>query len=76
MINWWARYNNPIVGNVYTVRKDLARHGDYGDCAVVSSMERYRGKQVTIKHIDPRCGYIKVEETHWSWVKEMFEEFR
>ena len=57
------------------VRSDLEEGKIYGDEVVMSDMLFFRGKIVTIEHVDHPCCYrIKEDPNQWHWTDEMFDE--
>lgn len=63
------------VGDKVLVRPDLEEDKKYGDEVVMSDMLFFRGKIVTIEHIDhPNCYRIKEDPDQWHWTDEMFFE--
>ena len=61
------------IGDKVLVRPDLEEGKTYGDEVVMSDMLFFRGKIVTIKHIDhPNCYRIKEDPDQWHWTDEMF----
>ena len=63
------------VGDKVLVRSDLEEGKIYGDEVVMSDMLFFRGKIVTIEHVDHPCCYrIKEDPNQWHWTDEMFDE--
>ena len=63
------------VGDKVLVRSDLEEGKKYGDEVVMSDMLFFRGKIVTIEHVDyPYCYRIKEDPDQWHWTDEMFDE--
>ena len=63
------------VGDKVLVRSDLEEGKKYGDEVIISDMLFFRGKIVTIEHVDHPCGYrIKEDPDQWHWTDEMFDE--
>ena len=63
------------IGDKVLVRSDLKEGKKYGDEVVISDMLFFRGKIVTIEHIDhPNCYRIKEDPDRWNWTDEMFIE--
>ena len=63
------------IGDKVLVRPDLEEGKTYGVEVVMSSMLFFRGKIVTIKHVDhPNCYRIKEDPDQWHWTDEMFSE--
>ena len=61
------------VGDKVLVRSDLEEDKIYGDGVVMSDMLFFRGKIVTIEHVDHSCCYrIKEDPDQWHWTDEMF----
>ena len=61
------------VGDKVLVRSDLEEGKKYGDDVVMSDMLFFRGKIVTIEHVDHPCCYrIKEDPDQWHWTDEMF----
>ena len=61
------------VGDKVLVRPDLEENKKYGDEVVMSDMLFFRGKIVTIEHVDhPNCYRIKEDPDQWHWTDEMF----
>lgn len=64
------KYN---VGDKVLVRSDLEENKKYGDEVVMSDMLFFRGKIVTIEHINhPNFYQIKEDPDRWYWTDEMF----
>lgn len=63
------------IGDKVLVRPDLEEGKKYGDEVVMSDMLFFRGKIVTIEHVDHPCCYrIKEDPDQWHWTDEMFDE--
>ena len=63
------------IGDKVLVRSDLEEGKIYGDEVVMSDMLFFRGKIVTIEHVDHPCCYrIKEDPDQWHWTDEMFDE--
>ena len=63
------------IGDKVLVRLDLEEGKKYGDEVVMSDMLFFRGKIVTIEHVDhPNCYRIKEDPDQWHWTDEMFSE--
>ena len=63
------------IGDKVLVRSDLEEGKKYGDEVVMSDMLFFRGKIVTIEHVDHPCCYrIKEDPDQWHWTDEMFDE--
>lgn len=61
------------IGDKVLVRSDLEEDKKYGNEVVISDMLSFRGKIVTIKHVDhPDCYRIKEDSNQWHWTDEMF----
>lgn len=61
------------VGDKVLVRPDLEEGKKYGDEVVMSNMLYFKGKIVTIEHVDhPNCYQIKEDPVQWYWTDEMF----
>ena len=61
------------IGDKVLVRSDLEESKKYGDEVVISDMLYFKGKIVTIEHVDhPNCYRIKEDPDQWSWTDEMF----
>ena len=61
------------IGDKILVRSDLEEGKKYGDEVVMSDMLFFRGKIVTIEHVDHPCCYrIKEDPDQWHWTDEMF----
>ena len=61
------------IGDKVLVRSDLEEGKKYGDEVVMSDMLFFKGKIVTIEHIDhPNCYRIKEDPDQWHWTDEMF----
>lgn len=61
------------IGDKVLVRPDLEEGKKYGDAVVMSDMLSFRGKIVTIEHVDhPNCYRIKEDPDQWHWTDEMF----
>ena len=63
------------IGDKVLVRPDLEEGKTYGVEVVMSSMLFFRGKIVTIEHVDyPNCYRIKEDPDQWHWTDKMFSE--
>lgn len=63
------------IGDKVLVRPDLEEGKKYGDEVVMSDMLFFKGKIVTIEHIDhPNHYRIKEDLDQWHWTDEMFSE--
>ena len=63
------------IGDKVLVKSDLEEGKTYGDEVVMSDMLFFRGKIVTIEHVDhPDCYRIKEDPNQWHWTDEMFSE--
>lgn len=63
------------IGDKVLVRSDLEESKKYGNEVVMSDMLFFRGKIVTIEHVDHPNGYrIKEDPDQWHWTDEMFDE--
>ena len=61
------------VGDKVLVRSDLEEGKTYGDEVVISDMLYFKGKIVTIEHVDhPNHYRIKEDSDQWHWTDEMF----
>lgn len=65
-------------GDIVTVGSDLELHAIYRmeggkEDSFVQGMDKWAGKQVTIKEIVG--GKYTIREARWYWVDEMFVEF-
>ena len=61
------------IGDKVLVRSDLEEGKIYGDEVVMSDMLYFKGKIVTIEHVDhPNCYRIKEDPDQWHWTDEMF----
>ena len=61
------------VGDKVLIRSDLEEGKTYGNEVVMSDMLFFRGKTVTIEHVDyPDCYRIKEDPDQWHWTDEMF----
>ena len=61
------------IGDKVLVRSDLEEGKKYGDEVVISDMLYFKGKIVTIEHIDhPNYYRIKEDPDQWHWTDEMF----
>lgn len=62
------------VGDKVLVRSDLEENKKYGNEVVISDMLFFKGKIVTIKHIQdhPDCYRIEEDPDQWHWTDEMF----
>lgn len=61
------------VGDKVLVRPDLEENKKYGDKVVISDMLYFKGKIVTIEHVDyPNYYRIKEDPDQWHWTDEMF----
>ena len=77
--NWTEEMFLPInkynVGDKVLVRSDLEEGKTYGDEVVISDMLDFKGKIVTIEHVDyPNHYRIKEDPDQWHWTDEMFSE--
>ena len=63
------------IGDKVLVRLDLEENKKYGDEVVISDMLDFKGKIVTIEHVDyPNHYRIKEDPDQWHWTDEMFSE--
>lgn len=63
------------IGDKVLVRSDLEEGKKYGNEVVMSDMLFFKGKIVTIEHVDhPDCYRIKEDPDQWHWTDEMFDE--
>ena len=63
------------IGDKVLVRPDLEEDKKYGDEVVMFDMLSFRGKIVTIEHVDhPNHYRIKEDPDQWHWTDEMFSE--
>ena len=63
------------VGDKVLVRSDLEEDKTYGDEVVISDMLYFKGKIVTIEHVDyPNHYRIKEDPDQWHWTDEMFSK--
>ena len=63
------------IGDKILVRSDLEEGKKYGNEVVMSDMLFFKGKIVTIEHVDhPDCYRIKEDPDQWYWTDEMFDE--
>ena len=63
------------IGDKVLVRSDLEEGKTYGDEVIMSDMLYFKGKIVTIEHVDhPNCYRIKEDPDQWHWTDEMFSE--
>ena len=61
------------VGDKVLVRPDLEENKVYGNKVVISDMLYFKGKIVTIEHVDyPNHYRIKEDPDQWHWTDEMF----
>ena len=61
------------IGDRVLVRSDLEEGKKYGDEVVMSDMLYFKGKIVTIEHVDyPNHYRIKEDPDQWHWTDEMF----
>lgn len=61
------------IGDKVLVRPDLEEGKTYGDEIVISDMLYFKGKIVTIEHVDyPNHYRIKEDPDQWHWTDEMF----
>lgn len=61
------------IGDKVLIRSDLEEGKKYGDEVVMSDMLFFKGKIVTIEHVDhPNCYRIKEDLDQWHWTDEMF----
>ncbi|MGN1340513.1 MAG: hypothetical protein ACI4WS_09490 [Oscillospiraceae bacterium] len=68
--------NKYKIGDKVRVRKDLEARKIYGTNGFSKSMEKYRGKVVTIFGFNPFCTReykIREDDGDWNWTDEMFE---
>lgn len=61
------------VGDKVRVRKDLEAYEEYGNFDFSESMEKYKGKIVTIKAINSDSYFIGEDNGDYYWTDEMFE---
>ena len=63
------------IGDKVLVKSDLEEGKTYGDEVVMSDMLYFKGKIVTIEHVDhPNYYRIKEDPDQWHWTGEMFSE--
>jgi hypothetical protein len=66
------------VGDKVKIREDLVVDKEYGSQVFVDSMEKYKGKIVTINRVIIEDGYNKecymINEYPWCWTDEMLED--
>ena len=63
------------VGDKVLVRPDLEENKIYENKVVISDMLYFKGKIVTIEHVDyPNHYRIKEDPDQWHWTDEMFVE--
>lgn len=63
------------IGDKVLVRSDLEEGKTYGVEVVMSDMLFFKGKIVTIEHVDhPDYYRIKEDPDQWHWTDEMFSE--
>ena len=61
------------IGDKVLVRPDLEENKTYGNEVVISDMLYFKGKIVTIEHVDyPNHYRIKEDPDEWFWTDEMF----
>ena len=61
------------IGDKVLVRPDLEEGKKYGNEVVISDMLFFKGKIVTIEHVDhPDYYRIKEDSDQWHWTDEMF----
>lgn len=61
------------IGDKVLVRSDLEESKKYGNAVVMSNMLYFKGKIVTIEHVDHfNCYRIKEDPDQWHWTDEMF----
>ena len=61
------------IGDKVFVRSDLEEGKKYGDEVVISDMLFFKGKIVTIEHVNhPNRYRIKEDPDQWYWTDEMF----
>ena len=75
--NWTDEMFLPInkynIGDKVLVRSDLEEGKKYGDEVVMFDMLYFKGKIVTIEHVDyPNHYRIKEDPDQWHWTDEMF----
>lgn len=61
------------VGDIVKVKEDLKTNQIYGEYYVASDMLKFSGRTVTIKSVEHDS--YRIEETHFYWTDEMFEEY-
>jgi len=61
------------IGDKVRIRKDLKSNTRYGGVRFVSSMERYRERQMIICKITSQNWYELETGDCWIWTSEMFE---
>ena len=60
-------------GDKVRVRKDLEAYEEYGNINFTDSMEKYKGKIVTIKATNSNSYFIKEDNGNYHWADEMLE---
>ena len=61
------------VGDKVKVREDLVVGNIYGGDSFTIDMADLRGKEVTIKEVEPKFNSYRIKETGYNWTDEMFE---
>lgn len=65
------------VGQKVRIRRDLVSYFDYGKITFVSSMDKYLGKDVTIKEIDVdnfETFIIEGDRDKWNFTEAMIQK--
>lgn len=60
-------------GDKVRVRKDLEAYEEYGNINFTESMEKYKGKIVTIEAINSNSYFVEEDNKNYYWTDEMFE---
>lgn len=62
------------VGDKVQIREDLIVGGEYGADTFAEEMEQYKGKTATITATYGSKYDIDIDNGHWCWTDEMFED--
>lgn len=65
--------NKYKVGDKVKVREDLEIWKIYGTDVFIDDMAELKGKEVTIKEVEPKFNSYRIKETGYNWTDDMFE---
>lgn len=61
------------VGEKVRIRKDLETDKSYGEYKFLDTMERYKGKEATIKNVYSESYSVDLDNQRWLWTDDMLE---